>query len=70
MTFDLWTLGSYLVQDEWTLQATLAGAIGQQVGLDLLQAGQQRAAGAAGRQTDRQQERQQEDRETDRQTGR
>lgn len=42
---------SYLVQNERTLQAALAGTIGQQVGLDLLKAGQQRAAGAA---TDRQ----------------
>lgn len=35
----------YLVEDEWALQATFAGSICQQVGLHLLQAGQQRATG-------------------------
>lgn len=29
-----------LVNDKWTLQATFAGAIGQQVGLNLIQRGQ------------------------------
>lgn len=39
---------SYLVEDERTLQATFTGPVGQQVGLHLLQAGQQGAAGTAG----------------------
>lgn len=39
------TKKKYLVEDEWALQATFAGSICQQVGLHLLQAGQQRATG-------------------------
>lgn len=35
------------MEDERTLQATFTGPIGQQVGLHLLQAGQQGAAGTA-----------------------
>lgn len=38
-------LQHYLVEDERTLQATFTGSICEQVGLHLLQAGQQRAAG-------------------------
>lgn len=36
------------MEDERTLQATFTGSVGQQVGLHLLQAGQQGAAGTAG----------------------
>lgn len=36
------------MEDERTLQATFTGSVSQQVGLHLLQAGQQGAAGAAG----------------------
>ena len=35
----------YLVEEERAFQATFAGPVRQQVGLHLLQAGQQRAAG-------------------------
>lgn len=34
-----------LMDDEWTLQTTFAGAISQQIGLDLIQRGQCRATG-------------------------
>lgn len=44
---------NYLVEDEWALQAAFAGSICQQVGLHLLQAGQQRAAGTADRKQQR-----------------
>lgn len=40
---------NHLVEDEWALQAAFAGSIRQQVGLHLLQAGQQRATGTAHR---------------------
>ena len=46
----------YLVEDEWTLQAALAGPICQQVALHLFQAGQQRATGTAHRKTQSQAE--------------
>lgn len=36
------------MEDERTLQATFTGSVSQQVGLHLLQAGQQGAAGTAG----------------------
>lgn len=40
-----WVKVEHLVEDEWTLQAALAGPICQQIALHLLQAGQQRATG-------------------------
>lgn len=40
-----WVEVEHLVEDEWALQAAFAGSICQQVGLHLLQAGQQRATG-------------------------
>lgn len=41
--------GFYLMDDEWTLQATFAGAISQQIGLDLVQRGQGSATGTTER---------------------
>lgn len=43
---DLWL---YLVDYQWALQTTFAGAIGQQIGLDLIQSGQGSATGTTGR---------------------
>lgn len=37
----------YLMEDKWTLQTTLAGAISQEIGLDFVQRGQHSAAGTA-----------------------
>lgn len=45
---------NYLLEDEWALQAALAGSICQQVGPNLLQAGQHRATGTAHREKQQQ----------------
>ena len=37
------------MDDEWTLETTFAGAISQQIGLDLIQSGQGSATGTTGR---------------------